>query len=473
MPEIPITLTFFEPYRLIAWCEKPKTESRYLRGQGFAQCHKKANGVVKRLQITGTLLRSAVIRAAEELICLGKDRYRGCCNGEFKTSGTKPFILRKRPTLVNMQPGKPVCDPKTQGKENACALCLLLGRFDNAGKYPKDKGDGGYDIHDHDIHFNNLNLIRNGKSIKLSDIATERGFNRVNYHTGKARDYFKVWEVDDEDYWTFQGVVTVNEQDKTAEQLKQLEQLLRHSLGFVDKLCGAICRITISQKDFSHEEYEPDTKKIPPTDVLEESTGGLSEEIRNTLSRSAIEIIKAFKGCDKIEKARTLADVVRAMRQEKPDIIGKLPKGREGKDHHLWDVKVGDKPIRQVLKELWEVIVAPALSLNAIKEEKEHTPGPSQEGNMENSTLGGNNPSLSSRQEGDLGAGERTREAHNAHNKWRSFCETLGNDIYREYKKKTGGYSPQLGILGEAVEYHAKPNSSDTCITLASGNTGT
>lgn len=420
MPEIPITLIFFEPYRLIAWCEKQKTEARYLRGQGFAQCHKNADEGVKRLQITGTLLRSAVIRAAEELICMGNDKYGGCCSGEFKTNGKKPFLLRKRPTLVTLRSERPVV---CQSKENACALCLLLGRFDTAGKYHENKGD-------YDIHFNNLNLIRNGKSIKLNDIATERGFNRVNYHTGKARDYFKVWEVDDEDFWKFQGVITVNEQEKTAEQLKQLDQLLRDSLGFVDKLCGAICRITTENKDAGASRQLPITPKetatasvskeqslnpIPPKNGSGEVKSGLSEETKISLKKCAQAIVDDFKRVDKLEKARTLADVVRAMRLEKPDIIEKLPRGREGKGHHLWDIKIGDKSLRDVLKEL--------------------------------------------------------KPCDNNH--WRAYCEILGNELYSKYKDKTGGYNSQLGILGEAVEYHAKPGTSDTCITLASGNTGT
>ncbi len=369
--------------------------------------------------------------------------YTLVCNGEFKTgSGDKPFVLRKRPTLIKLQPKRPICNPKTHEKKDACALCLLLGRFDNAGKYHENKGD-------YDIHFNNLNLVRNDKSIRFSDIATERGTNRVNYHTGKARDYFRVWEVDNEDYWTFQGVITLNAQGKTAEQLKQLEQLLMDSLGFVDKLCGAICRITILQKELSHEEHEGTKKNlqippIPPKDVSEEPTGGLSEEIRNKLWQSAEKIVGAFEDYKKIAKARELADVIRAMRQEKPDILEKLPKGRDNKDHHLWDMKIGGKYIRQVLKELWNAFIGTSLSLAATKEEKEHTPSPSQEGNIDG-----------------------------AHNKWRSFCETLGNSIYREYKEKTGGFSPQLGIFGEAVEYHARPDSSDISVTLASNNTGT
>lgn len=461
MPETPITLTFFEltffePYRLIAWCEEEqKTGAEYLRGQGLARCRKDAaGGGVKTLQITGTLLRSAVIRAAEELICLKNnnpenDRYGKCCPGEFKTvGGEKPYHLRKRPTLVKIPPERPaVC----QSRKDACALCLLLGRFDKAGKCHGNKGD-------YDIHFNNLNLIRNGKSIKLSDIATERGFNRVNYHTGKARDYFKMWEVDDEDYWTFQGVITVNEQEKTDEQRRQLDLLLSDSLGFVDKLCGAICRITIVQKEFNHKGTKKNLQ-ISPKDVREEPTGGLSEEIRNNLKKSAKDIVDAFDKSDKIEKARTLADVVRAMRLEKPDIMGKLPKGRDGKDHHLWDIKVGDKTIRQVLDKLWKAVQPPRVNIN---EGEKHTPCLSQEGNRESPLQGG-----------DLGVGGLTRETHDVSNKWRPFCETLGNNIYREYKEKTGGFSPHIGILGEAVEYHARPDTSDTCITLASGNTVT
>ncbi|MCR4321455.1 MAG: TIGR03986 family CRISPR-associated RAMP protein [Candidatus Brocadiaceae bacterium] len=429
MPEkIPITLTFFEPYRLIEWYAKEsrKADAKYLRGQSFAQWHKKADGSVERPYITGTLLRSAVIRAAEELICLGNDGYGKCCTGEFKTAGgTKPFFLRKRPTLVNTRPERPVV---CQSKEDACALCLLLGRFDKAGK--------NHSVHrhtqnDYDIHFGNLDLISKSTFAHIKDMASKRGLNRVNHHTGKARDYFKVWEVDDEDYWTFQGVITVQDDVITGnEQGKKAVQLLRDSLSFVDKLCGAICRITTENKDAGASRQllitpketatasvskEQSLNPIPPKNGSGEVKSGLSEETKISLKKCAQAIVDDFKRVDKLEKARTLADVVRAMRLEKPDIIEKLPRGREGKGHHLWDIKVGDKSLRDVLKEL--------------------------------------------------------KPSDNNH--WRAFCEILGNEIYFKYKEKTGGYNPQMGILGEVVEYHAKPGSSDTCITLASGNTGT
>ncbi|HJW85105.1 MAG TPA: hypothetical protein VJ440_00535 [Candidatus Brocadiaceae bacterium] len=128
--------------------------------------------------------------------------------------------------------------------------------FGDMGEEEK-KAVNKYPQNDYDIHFGNLSLVSKSIFADIKDIASERGLNRVNYLTGKARDYFKVWEVDDEDFWKFHGVITVNEQKKTAEQLKQLEQLLRDSLGFVDKLCGAICRITTEKEDADASRQSP------------------------------------------------------------------------------------------------------------------------------------------------------------------------------------------------------------------------
>lgn len=155
------------------------------------------------------------------------------------------------------------------------------------------------------------------------------------------------------------------------------------------------------------------------------------------LSKRVKEIIEAFEHAGKMEKARTLADVIRAMRRERTDILNNLPKGIDGKNHHLWDVKVNDRPLRQVLKELWKEAA------------REHTPGHSQEGNTKSPLLGG-----------DLGVGKLSRKVHDADNNWRSFCETLGNEIYRHYKQKTGGVSTRFRILGE-TEYYPEPEKTE------------
>lgn len=251
--EINIHLAFLEPYRLIEWHGKNerKTNARYLRGQSFARWHKGLNCNGGKPYITGTLLRSAVIWAAEELLSLNNWEWNNipCCGGKFHTPGQIPLFLRKRATL------QPTCNNTLhadsiqgedaerciyQDKDGACPLCIILGRFDTAQKDHKGKN---FQTSDYAIHFGNLNLKNENPSLKLKDIAGERILNRVDYSTGKAQDYFRVWEVDNEDYWEFTGTITVNEQGKKA------EQLLKDSLGFVDKLCGAICRIKVIETE--------------------------------------------------------------------------------------------------------------------------------------------------------------------------------------------------------------------------------
>lgn len=235
-----IHLTFLEPYRLAEWCDagERKRNKKYLRGQSFARWHKNGNNGAGKPYIPGTLLRSAVIRAAEELLSLNDWQWNGsdCCNGDFLTppeNKDQPTFRRKRPTWQNFA----LDNKKCQSKETACPFCILLGRFDNAQKNHKANN---YQSSDYAVHFCNLDLQNENSSFTLKDIALERILNRVDYTTGKAHDYFRIWEIDnDEGLNIYSGTITLQEDGSKA------KELLCASLGFVDKLCGAICRIKI------------------------------------------------------------------------------------------------------------------------------------------------------------------------------------------------------------------------------------
>lgn len=424
-----IHLTFLEPYRLAEWHAKAdrKKNKRYLRGMSFAQWHKDKDGIGKPY-ITGTLLRSAVLNAAEELISLNQGMWakEPCCNGKFETEKDKPAVLRKRPT-IQWKTGRPaICDPEKQEKKDACPLCMLLGRFDKAGKRHRDNK---YDKHDYDIHFDNLNLITDKKFSHPDDIASERILNRVDYTTGKAHDYFKVWEVDDDQWWQFTGTITMHDDCSKA------KGLLLASLCFVDKLCGALCRIEVTgnnSQDENKEYAHPDTGIITSLNLkyqnnstihqdavplsgsahdndeppVHDNDSSLDNDTITLLSMKAKEIVGAFHESGKIEKARTLADVIRAMRLQKPDIWEKLPKGINDK-HHLWDREVNGKKLRNILEELWRLM--------------------------------------------------------SKRNAWRTFCEVLENELYRCYKEKTGGIVLRFRTLGE-TEYYPEPEKTEPCL---------
>ena len=95
MQRIPLTLTFIEPYRVIEWHKrKERNSTRFLRGYSYARWHRSKKNDKGRPYITGTLVRSAFIKAAEELLCLHGGEYpKGikCCPGEFNGSRGKVF----------------------------------------------------------------------------------------------------------------------------------------------------------------------------------------------------------------------------------------------------------------------------------------------------------------------------------------------------------------------------------------------
>ena len=403
---ISIELTFLEPYRLVEWIDRDarKINPRAMRGESFAQWKRKGHSSAGKPFFTGTLMRSAVIKAAEELLSLKSGNWEGvpCCNGSFQTDESeekKPSFLRKRHTL-QWQTNRAVCKPEEISKDEACPFCILLGNFDNAGKVHES-------YKDYDIHFSNFYLHhkqeKNG--LRVEDIASGRILNRVDFDTGKAKDYFRIWEADYKTYSTYTGKIML--QDTRA------KELLVASLGFVDKLCGALCRIEVIKE--SELLLPSDTKE--QTSTKDDTDEVLPDDQKNVLWGSAEEIVEAFKQVDKLEKIRILADAVRTLRLHGEDVIEKdeLPKDKEDRDkgHHLWDIKIQRTPLRTKLKELWLSIKDKGIS-------------------------------------------------------WREFTETLGSNLYLLYKEETGGVSSRFRILGDA-EYYSKAhegNETDTFIPV-------
>jgi CRISPR-associated protein (TIGR03986 family) len=331
--KINIDVSFLEPYRLIEWFEKEKreTEKKYLRGQTFAKWH--GDNKKGRPYITGTLLRSTVLRSAEKLISLNSEWKSRCCDGYFETDNKniQPKFRRKRPSIKRK-------DKRECTTNKLCPLCILTGVFDKAGKGE----DAKKDIKNHHVHFSNLNLSVKG-NFDISEVATSRTLNRVDRDTGKAQDYFKIWEVEDKKFWHYTGTITINNDGA--------RELLEDSLKFVDKLCGALCRIEIINKDESKSPDEHNRIYQP------------NENQETRIIEVADKIISAFENQGKLEKVRTLADTIRMMSLKELevkklkddnqfDIIDNLPKGKEdNKGHFIWDIKVAGLPLRTFLKE--------------------------------------------------------------------------------------------------------------------------
>ena len=318
-----INIHFLEPFRLIEWHEQDrrnKGNSRWQRGQSFARWHRRKDNDQGRPYITGTLLRSVVIRAVEEELARPDTAWQSC-GGLFITPDgqTKPQHLRHRATVRARQTAKDKC----ADRQSACPFCLLLGRFDQVGKDGDKKGEGLR----FDVRFSNLDLPKDFSPRDFDgpqEIGSRRTINRVDDETGKAHDFFSIWEVDA--VREFQGEIVLAADLPSRDQV---ESLLHHALGFVDRLCGARCVISIADQKPAERE---------------ERTVAAGDE------KATIADYDQVKGLP-YTRLRPLADAVRNLRQldlaelNKPD--GKfLPPGRVNKDgrrvpHYVWDIPLG------------------------------------------------------------------------------------------------------------------------------------
>ena len=347
MPSFKLSLTFFdEPFRLIEWVDKAKRNPanvQWIRGQGFARWHKITSETGIPF-VTGTSIRSKVIREVEALLSRSSGTWGGvrCCAGSFDTKGQLPVHLRYRPTLEWESGNKIDCT----SEEDACPLCLLLGRFDGAGKKNENQV---YKQSDYHVYWQNLTT--NLSPCRLEDIARKRVLNRVDFFSKKAHDHYTVWEVTG--VKTFSGYLHIS--DAIQENLQvAVISLLKTALAFTDTLCGALCKFELSEKlaDTSDVNHSANKNGVPSQNFqFQKNTS--APDIIEKIESLATTFSQALMG--NLRQIRILADAVREMRTLQPELF-KLPKGRLGEDgnesdHFLWDTPVGDKSIRKILEE--------------------------------------------------------------------------------------------------------------------------
>lgn len=411
MSNISIHLQFLEPYRLVEFNDK--NGKKELRGLSFARWQKKNGTETWRSIIRGSLLRSTVIRSAEEILSITSGKVKvdnnseiECCNGKFKTEDIKRTRnLRKRPTL-NWK------NNRTCTKESPCPYCVLLGPGSFEGKNEKDK---------YIFRFTNIELVgyRNFPKDYLQEIATERVLNRIDPHTGKAFDYFKVWEVEDKGFWHYKGKIEINDtwfKDKNNGLKDASIKLLEDSLKFIDRLCGALCVIETQEEKRNSPSPQP-SQGVDPETAASKSGKEVSPSspvfLKTTAERIAYDLFTIFENTNNMEKLRILADGIRAMRLKSPDIVKELPigkKGKDGKDHFLWDkVKFNNKNARKILEE--------AITNEEVK------------------------------------------------NNWREFCESVGQCLYGYYKESRGGIITRERLLGD-TEYYSKQVEAGNVIPI-------
>lgn len=328
MKTINLTLKFLEPYRVIEWHEeKHRNSLRFLRGYSYARWHniKEEQG---RPYITGTLIRSAVIRAAEELLWLNNGEYEGvsCCSGEFQKSNAKiarnldEKRLRRRQTLKWTE--QAVCS-----KNDPCPLCMLLGRCDSADSDVTDEKK-------HDVKFFNFSVPNNDQvKLSLEDIAEQRIINRIDQQSGKAEDFFTIWEIEHECCGVFEGKIMLS---KRAGDSGGLCSLLGDALVMVSQISGALVTLE-ANGDFG--------KVGHPEKPL---------SVQNAFRDRAEELRGYFEKEKKLVHLRIFSDVIRDLRRYDFDKLGELPRGhvdRMGKtaDHYIWDTQTDKIKLRDWL----------------------------------------------------------------------------------------------------------------------------
>jgi len=329
-----VSLEFLEPWRINHLGDD--------RGAAWARWVQTREGY-QRPEITGTLVRSAVIRAAEELLALTGGVWAGqkCCPGEFCTpGGSKPTFRRQRATRWWGEDS--LCTP-----DSPCPFCQLLGRHDLAGKQAR-RGGGFH------VHFGNLYPVAREGYGSLAEITRQRTSNRLDWLTGKAQDILTICEV--EELRRFSGLITVAPELANGEAVSSL---LTAAAALVDRLSGAACRLKLQPVEelWSGTAVSLTRAAVPETAYRQQ----LEEDIDNYFQ----ELIGDGSQLGP-ERLRLLADAIRELRylppeQTLPDWLQSLPQGKDGKAHRLWDALTAQRrPLRNMLQEVAAAYAAPA-----------------------------------------------------------------------------------------------------------------
>lgn len=326
MKTLKVNIHFIEPFRVVKWHDvKDRNSAAFLRGYGFARWHNSNES--GRPYITGTLVRSAVIHAAEQLLWSRNGEYHGekCCPGEFEGNKAKVYRkqsakrMRRRQTL-SWNNGLKCCPENTK---NPCLFCLLLGRFDEARAC--DEKHESENQKRYDVKFKNFDSHLT-ENVALAQVATPRIINRVDQEDGKAEDFLRIREIDHEICGVFSGGIHL------SERAEKLEPFLRDVVALVDTIAGGLCWLEI-EGEAADDKIDAGNKPA--------STG--SPSLAKQMDGWAEDVQKAFERTGKGVHLRKIADVVRELRRdtsEKSFPTGHEDRLRKDQPHFIWDVDV-------------------------------------------------------------------------------------------------------------------------------------
>ena len=304
---IEMNIEFLEPIRVMDWFDhdrRTRKNNKFMRSLSYARWHRSNNGW--QLSITGANIRSRILYTAEQLLALtdGRAHNRHCCNGMFNTpvNNGQFKTLRKRPTIKWNG-----AEPCTE--DEPCPFCALLG----IGRWRKGK----IDKHEQLIHFDMLTLPGDRIVPQREDIACKRIINRIDNYDNKARDFIKIWEIDNKKCNIFEGKIILSDKAASDENIiKFLEDCLR----FLDRLCGSLCKIHINEKISSN---------FIGSGASVDNNDNAAEKIIDLLSRE-----------NKTDKLRILANAVHRLRKSRTAVYS-LPAGHGPEnEHYLWDTGI-------------------------------------------------------------------------------------------------------------------------------------
>jgi len=388
MLNLNVRITFFQPFRLIPRVDNNErhTNRIYLRGGTFARWHQEKKEIGKPY-ITGTLLRSALFAEIEKIRILHSDVVRCCSTIDTTNGNMQPSFLRKRPVYI---------EKKHMQACNKCPLCHIMGRGDDRGKdLKKKKHYDGNHHHNWTVHFSNFDTQT---TFYWEDIVQNRIVNRVDQTCGKAKDYFRIWEVDHIACPALSGIIRINDQILSQEDISKVKQLMAVGLAQIETLAGAICRIDITNEN--HNDLIKTFFEAEPSVIVQpklSAPGGERYDLAK-LDKLAEYLTQNFETDQKEQQLRRLADAIRDLRQYPPNYLNDLPVGKTTDRATIWNKKIqGHLTLKECL-------------------ENQQIPN-------------------------DL---------------WRQFCEGLGHEIYNLSKNISNRSDAKPRLLGE-TEYAGLP----------------
>ncbi len=369
-----VQITFLTPFRIVKWQDREtrKQDRAYRRGGTFARWHMiNRKNDTGRPYITGSLLRSALFAQLEDIRGLlipenHNELIHFACCGMDVSKDRIPAFLRRRAVYLPGDASPPKDRHTWCGK---CALCILMGRSDKDrdAKHQKEK-----DIRKWTVHFDNLREHDPKKGTAerefvWNETAESRIMNRVDFYSGKAKDYMRIWEIEEGYCRSVRGDIRfhlpADLEKNNPELLSRMQAFMAAGLTQIRSLAGGLCRVDIAEgADHDalickfHDALPPDPK--PPETKIKSELPKFPPSPKKgkgipDIPGTAKSIAAVYEEEQRYEKIRRLADAVRELRCD-PGLVSSLPsaKGDARKNQTVWDRELpgSGRSLREELK---------------------------------------------------------------------------------------------------------------------------